>query len=69
MSRTEILSNIYCPATTPPTPQKFHYLPTDRNGKNKILILFLLEISLNECGNYFLYGSYPQIVKLIGGSM
>jgi hypothetical protein len=42
MSRTEILSNIYCPATTPPTPQKFHYLPTDRNGKNKILILFLL---------------------------
>ena len=37
MSRTEILSNIYCPAATPPTPQKFLYLPNDQPGGKKRL--------------------------------
>jgi hypothetical protein len=45
MSRTEILSNIYCPAATPPTPQKFLYLPNDQPG-GKILIFLKLSTAM-----------------------
>jgi hypothetical protein len=56
MSRTEILSNIYCPATTPPTPQKFLYLPTDKSGSAIRSQSYDFELQLQRCKNLQRHG-------------